>query len=99
MSGFTALVVSNDQMALGAMLALERRGIRVPLDMSVTGFDDIPEAPYFRPPLTTVQADFERTGRAAFRRLLGLIEGEPPARRMDASERLVTRESTGPVPG
>ena len=48
----TALVVANDQMALGAMLALERRGWHVPADISVTGFDDIPEAAYYRPPLT-----------------------------------------------
>ena len=45
--GATALVVANDQMALGAMLALERRGLHVPVDVSVTGFDDIPEAAYY----------------------------------------------------
>ena len=85
--GITALVVSNDQMALGALLALERSGVRVPADMSVTGFDDTPESAFYHPPLTTVEADFDRTGRAAFRRLLGLIEGGSRIARTDAPVR------------
>lgn len=96
--GVTALVVSNDQMALGALLALERHGVRVPADMSVTGFDDTPESAFYHPPLTTVEADFDRTGRAAFRRLLGLIEGGATIARTDAPVRLIVRESTGPAP-
>ena len=95
--GVTALVVSNDQMALGALLALERSGVRVPADMSVTGFDDTPESAFYHPPLTTVEADFDRTGRAAFRRLLGLIEGGSRIARTDAPVRLIVRESTVPL--
>jgi DNA-binding LacI/PurR family transcriptional regulator len=72
--------------------------VRVPADMSVTGFDDIPEAPFFHPPLTTVEADFDHTGRDAFQRLLRLIDGGPPAPRDDAAVRLIVRESTGPAP-
>jgi LacI family transcriptional regulator len=85
-------------MALGALLALERSGVRVPADMSVTGFDDTPESAFYHPPLTTVEADFDRTGRAAFRRLLGLIEGGAAIARTDAPVRLIVRESTGPAP-
>jgi DNA-binding LacI/PurR family transcriptional regulator len=96
--GVTAVVVSNDQMALGALLALERLGIRVPQDMSVTGFDDTPESAFYHPPLTTVEADFDRTGRAAFQRLQSLIEGGSAPRRTDSPVRLVVRESSGPTP-
>jgi DNA-binding LacI/PurR family transcriptional regulator len=95
--GVTALVVSNDQMALGAMLSLERRGIEIPQDVSVVGFDDIPEAAFFLPPLTTVQLDFDTQGRAAFHRLLRLIEvpsaPPPPAPAVE----LIVRESTSPA--
>jgi LacI family transcriptional regulator len=69
----TALVAGNDQMALGAIRALEERGIRVPEQMSVTGFDDIPESRFFSPPLTTVRVDLDRQGRIAFNRLLAQI--------------------------
>lgn len=93
-TGITALVASNDQMALGALLALDRAGIRVPEDLSVTGFDDIPESAFYRPPLTTVQADFDVTGRAAFDRLLGLIGGEPAPRSTQEPVRLIVRSST-----
>jgi DNA-binding LacI/PurR family transcriptional regulator len=95
--GVTALIVSNDQMALGALLALERKGIRVPADVSVTGFDDIPEAAFFQPPLTTVRLDFDLQGRAAFNRLLRLIEGPSAPAPPTAIVELIVRESTGPV--
>ncbi|MGC5172630.1 LacI family DNA-binding transcriptional regulator [Micromonospora sp. DT81.3] len=97
--GATALVVANDQMALGAMLALERRGLHVPGDVSVTGFDDIPEAGYYRPPLTTVRLDFDLQGRAAFRRLLRLIEGPSVQPAPLATAEFILRESTGPARG
>ncbi|CAG0952463.1 partial Lactose operon repressor, partial [Anaerolineae bacterium] len=72
--GFTALVVGNDQMALGAIYALRERGLRVPDDVSVVGFDDIPEAAFFRPALTTVQQDFNALGAMGVRCLLEFIE-------------------------
>jgi len=78
----TALVVANDQMALGAIRALTKRGLSVPQDMSVVGFDDIPEAPFFQPPLTTVRLDFDLQGRLAFAKLLERLgettPGPPP---------------------
>jgi DNA-binding LacI/PurR family transcriptional regulator len=55
--GPTALVVANDQMALGLMAALASHGIRVPAELSVVGFDDNPDAAYYGPPLTTVRLD------------------------------------------
>lgn len=92
----TAVVAANDQMALGAMLALKRQGLAVPTDVSVVGVDDIPEAEYFDPPLTTVRNDFAATGRYAVEELIARIEGTPapapPVRLAD----LVARESSAP---
>ncbi len=90
----TALLVANDQMALGAMLALEEAGKRVPDDVSVVGFDDIPEAPFFRPPLTTVHQDFDLQGRIAFGRLLQLIDGPGAYAEPPNIPELVVRRST-----
>jgi DNA-binding LacI/PurR family transcriptional regulator len=93
----TALVVANDQMALGAMLALDRQGIRVPADVSITGFDDIPESAFYRPPLTTVRIDFDVQGRAALGRLLQRIRGVDVERETSPAVELVLRESVGPA--
>jgi len=70
---FTGLVVANDQMALGAIRAIHEAGLRVPDDISVVGFDDIPEANYFTPPLTTVHQDFSELGRQGVAYLLDMI--------------------------
>ena len=93
----TAVFVANDQMALGVLRALHERGRRIPGAVSVVGFDDIPEAQYFTPPLTTVRQDFGEMGRSALRLLLDVMRGagEPPARLTVAPE-LVVRRSTGP---
>ena len=66
----TAVFVANDQMALGLIRALHERGRRVPEDVSIVGFDDIPEAEFFLPPLTTVRQDFNEMGRLALHCLL-----------------------------
>ena len=63
----TAVFAANDQMALGLLRALDERGRRVPEDVSVVGFDDLPEAAYFIPPLTTVRQDFDEVGPARHR--------------------------------
>jgi DNA-binding LacI/PurR family transcriptional regulator len=93
----TAIFVANDQMALGALRALHERGREIPREVSVVGFDDIPEAQYFTPPLTTVRQDFSEMGRSAMRMLLELMQssGQPPQRVTIAPE-LVVRRSTGP---
>ncbi len=93
----TAVFVANDQMALGLLRRLHEAGRDVPRDISVVGFDDIPEAAYFSPPLTTVRQDFTELGRRCLRLLLERIEGEPAAsigREVVAPE-LVVRASTG----
>jgi LacI family transcriptional regulator len=95
--GFTALVVGNDQMALGAMYALHERQRRVPDDVSVVGFDDIPEAAFFRPALTTIQQDFNELGTMGVRCLLEFIETpETPVKQHLLCPRLIIRESAAP---
>jgi DNA-binding LacI/PurR family transcriptional regulator len=70
---FTAIVVANDQMALGAIRALEEQSVRVPQDVSLIGFDDIPEAGFFRPPLSTVKQDFSALGQLSIQYLMAEI--------------------------
>ncbi|WP_329491607.1 LacI family DNA-binding transcriptional regulator [Kitasatospora sp. NBC_01246] len=72
----TAVFAANDHMALGLSLALREAGRRVPEDVSVVGFDDVPESAYFAPPLTTVRQDFEEVGRQCVALLLDRID--PP---------------------
>ncbi|WP_345155515.1 substrate-binding domain-containing protein, partial [Nonomuraea rubra] len=63
MDGVTAVFAANDQMALGVLRALSEKGVKVPQQISVVGFDDIPESEVFSPPLTTVRQDFDVVGR------------------------------------
>ena len=76
LEGLTAVFVSNDQMAVGLMHALSDRGRSVPRDVSIVGFDDVPEAEHLSPPLTTVRQDFEHIGRDMLSVLLGRINGD-----------------------
>jgi LacI family transcriptional regulator len=92
---FTAVVAANDQMALGALLALRERGVRVPEDVSITGVDDIPDAAYFSPPLTTLRVDFVAQGRRAVEHLLARIAQREPADDEALISQLVVRRSTG----
>ncbi|HEU4758183.1 MAG TPA: substrate-binding domain-containing protein, partial [Agromyces sp.] len=94
----TAIVAANDQTALGAMLALKERGVRIPEDLSVVGIDDIPEAAYFDPPLTTVRIDFEAQGRASVLKLIAQIEDVDAEAAEVAKPQLVVRRSSGPAP-
>ncbi|HYJ08867.1 MAG TPA: LacI family DNA-binding transcriptional regulator [Polyangiaceae bacterium] len=93
----TAVFVANDQMALGLLRRLHEAGREVPRDLSVVGFDDIPEAAYFTPPLTTVRQDFAELGRRCLHLLLGRIEGEGTGTRVVVAPELVVRESTRAV--
>jgi DNA-binding LacI/PurR family transcriptional regulator len=93
----TAVFLANDQMALGLLSALHDEGIEVPGDVSVVGFDDLPEAPYFTPPLTTVRQDFAELGRRGVALVLARLRGEdlhPDA----VPAPLLVRSSTGPAP-
>ncbi len=95
----TAIFVANDQMALGLLRAMNEAGRAIPKDLSVVGFDDIPEAPYFTPPLTTIRQDFDEMGARGLACLLEAIEGrEPTASRSRVRPELVVRASTGPAP-
>ena len=84
-------------MALGVLRALHEAGRDVPGEVSVVGFDDIPEAPYFSPPLTTIRQDFNEMGRRSLRLLVSVIEGDqliPTGYRVEPE--LIVRGSTGP---
>ena len=96
--GATAVVAANDQMALGAMLALKERGVQIPGQVSVVGIDDLPESAYFDPPLTTLRNDFEGQGRAAVSRLLARMEHADYLPVPVAPPTLVVRRSSGPAP-
>ena len=75
----TAVFVANDQMSLGLLHACHDAGVRVPDDLSVIGFDDIPEAAYFTPPLTTMRQDFDALGRDIMVTVLDVLRDEPDA--------------------
>lgn len=92
-----AVFAANDAMAIGCLLALGERGLRVPQDMAVAGFDDIPVARLIRPSLTTVRINIAELSRRALKRLVAVIDGD------DAKDtpqtvhpRLVVRESSAP---
>lgn len=94
--GFTALFVQNDRMAMGALQALRERGLRVPQDVAVVGFDDIPSARYFCPPLTTVHHPFYELGQTGTRLLIDLIDGRPtPSDPVLLETKLIIRSSCG----
>jgi len=89
----TAVFAGNDQMALGLLRMLHEAGRDIPRDISIVGFDDIPEAAYFTPPLTTIRQDFAEAGRRCLRLLVTLIESGESSSVMVAPE-LVVRAST-----
>ena len=92
----TAVVSANDLMALGAMSVFFARGLDVPGDVSITGFDGDPDTEFWRPPLTTVAVDYLASGRYSAEFLLSLIEGAPEPAPLRPPH-LIVRESTAPV--
>lgn len=93
----TAVFAANDQMALGVIRALHEAGRAVPGEVSVVGFDDMPEAANFWPPLTTVRQRFERVGEEAMSALIADIEGSGSEHaRTLVPTSLVVRASSGP---
>jgi LacI family transcriptional regulator len=90
---FTALFCVNDQSAYGACLALFRKGLRVPDDVSVVGFDDLPASAYRVPPLTSIRQSVRQLGECSAAAMLQLIGGRKPQITLPAVE-LVVREST-----
>jgi LacI family transcriptional regulator len=90
---FTAVFASNDQMAYGAMLAAHRRGLQVPRDVSVVGYDDLQTSAFTLPPLTTVHRGISDIGQCAAEAVVDLIDGRSPRTREPAAT-LALREST-----
>lgn len=90
---FSAIFAANDQMAFGTRLALYRRGIRVPEDLSLVGFDDEPAAAFMVPPLTTVRQPAVQLGLQAVKGILSRLSGEPISP-VTLKAELIVREST-----
>jgi LacI family transcriptional regulator len=93
----TAIFASSDLSAFGAMDAVRERGLRIPSDISIIGFDDIPQASLVYPKLTTVRQPLEQMGRVAVKMLLEQIEDRSrPPQRITLTTELVIRDSCGP---
>ncbi|MGW1061593.1 LacI family DNA-binding transcriptional regulator [Micromonospora rubida] len=93
----TAIFASSDQMALGVYEAVRKRGLRVPDDISVVGFDDLPEVRWCSPPLTTVRQPLAEMGMLAARTVLRLAQGEKlESPRLELATELVVRDSAAP---
>lgn len=95
----TAIFAGNDQMALGVLRAMHEHGRRIPEHVSVVGFDDIPEASYLLPPLTTIRQDFNELGRRSLQLLVRIIDGERSPSGTAVVPELVVRASTAAPPG
>lgn len=95
---FSAVFAANDAMALGLIHAFHEGGLDVPRDVSVIGFDDVPEAAHFWPPLTTVRQDFREIGRRAIARVIAELGGLRDGSREQLLPELIVRQSTAPPP-
>lgn len=92
----TAVFVANDQMALGVLHGLQERGLRVPEDISVVGFDDLPDARHFLPPLTTVRQDFHVLGATIVNLMVRAVESPGELTGEITPAELIVRGSTAP---
>lgn len=93
---FTAIFAAGDTMAIGAIAALRQKGIRVPEDVAVVGFDDLEISSYYNPPLTTIRQPKHMIGQYAFSKLLSIMKGETVTNPVDVLPyELVIRESCG----
>lgn len=94
----SAIFASNDQMALGLLHGLSTRGLRVPGDLTIVGYDDAPESRHLLPPLTTVRQDFDAVGSAALAAVFDAIARKPVERRQRVAPELIVRSSSAAVP-
>lgn len=95
----SALLVANDQMALGALRAIHQAGLQIPADISVVGYDDTAESAWYQPPLTTVRQDSKKLGERSVDWLVQtLSEGESPALMRPFATELIVRETTAAPP-
>ena len=90
---FSAVIAANDQMAYGARLALHRAGLRVPDDVSLVGFDDLPHSAFTLPPLTSVRQSVYEIGSSAAQAMVDLLAKKAPPTKLIAAE-IIVREST-----
>lgn len=89
-----ALFAFNDIIALGAIKAMNEKGIKIPEDVSIVGFDDIPFSDMINPPMTTVRVDVERLGKVSINRLIEKIEEEDEGKlKVQISTDIVERKS------
>jgi LacI family transcriptional regulator len=97
----TAIFASSDMQALGVYEAARRSGLRVPEDVSVVGFDDLPMSGWMSPPLTTVVQPLAQMAAMATRTLMAMLDGDPEAAgtRLELTTSLVVRASTAPARG
>ena len=91
------MLAFNDLVAMGLMSALIERGVRVPAEMSIVGFDDIPFARYLTPPLTTASVPVTELGRHAWQRMWDLLNDRPPGHAIFLRPRIENRGSAGPL--
>jgi DNA-binding LacI/PurR family transcriptional regulator len=94
---FDAIFTGDDDAAIGVLTALAEAGIRVPEDVSVSGFDDSRLSPFLNPPLSTVRAPTEAVGRTATQQLFNLLQGEPVAQETLLPTEIILRRSCGCV--
>ncbi|QEW31566.1 LacI family DNA-binding transcriptional regulator [Erwinia billingiae] len=95
----TALLVANDQMALGALRALHQAGLQIPAEISVVGYDDTAESAWYQPPLTTVRQDIKQLGERSVDWLVQTLnEEQSPALMRPFATRLIIRETTAAPP-
>lgn len=96
----TAIMAADDEIAFGVLAAARELGVRVPQDLSVTGFDDTPQAPWSTPPLTTVRQHLDEMGRMAVQTVVAVAAGQRPvSRHVELATSLTVRETTAPLPG
>lgn len=94
----TAIFAANDRMALGAMAATADQGLRVPADVAIVGFDDVPMSSFLRPALTTVSIASSELGAQAMEIVLGQLNDEQTRKRVRVRTQLVIRDSCGSKP-
>jgi len=92
--GITAMFIANDRMALGFMHATREKGLSIPEDLSIVGFDDLDETAYSSPPLTTLRQDFKELGSRAMGLLIAEIAGKPTKKMERLVPDLILRKST-----
>lgn len=93
----TGIIASSDNMAFGVMDAVREKGLKIPADVSVVGFGDIPNANQYHPALTTVRQHMHYMGSTALKYLVDLIEGRvPSSNRIEVATELIVRDTTSP---